>query len=497
MYFHNQKFLLKISADPSTWEPKKSVRYKYLTPCFRFFCSSDIGFQLILDEGKRTITLKIGDIGLKGFQLTWNSTNKSVEVLTDKFSLYPLLVMPGSDSSPSLWFSNTSEYFASIEPNFKLSSLAVNQFFTQGYLMPDLFFIEGVRRISGRWFHFLGKPLNVPSCRWTEDLVPKVDDSLGLMRVEQMRESFLETVKNILTKCHCDEFLMSGGLDSRSIAIAAKHLGLSLPRVRIFFSSQSSSQEDLDFEVARRFCERERIDYSAIQQLDQRSLYFRSSEGLTNLSGLYGGDLLGGAWKNCLPISVETNFANFALCLRGQEEVFEYLNPLKTLSSESRELLGQQIFTHSDRSIFFFNVNHGWASPLANMRVSISPFAVEPLIEQILLIPQSLRERYQLYYQFYQLLSAGDNFPICSYFTHFFPEYSPPKQWGSEAKGVKSTQEYHQERSMDMVTETYQLMIERGLLVSRDHFFTTALRPDFRFLCASFHSVFQSSIARP
>ncbi|MCB0362903.1 MAG: hypothetical protein KDD35_09275, partial [Bdellovibrionales bacterium] len=196
--------------------PKKDTGYQHFYPGFRFFCSHNRGFTLSR-EGN-TVSLSVGDISLKGFHLTWSFEKKAIEVITDRLSLYPLLVMPCSDSG--LWFSNTSEYFPFIEPNFKLSPLAVNHFFMQCYLMPDHFFLKGVSRISGHWSHEFGKTFEVGSCRWQASDFPQISGDSS--DPERGVELFAETLARVMDSGCPERFFFSGGLDSRSIVLAAE-----------------------------------------------------------------------------------------------------------------------------------------------------------------------------------------------------------------------------------------------------------------------------------
>lgn len=505
MNFHNQKFLLKICPDGSHYIPRKKVGFSFLTSDFRFFCSHDKGFSISSEKSR--ISLEVGDTLLKGFRLNWRFDEKLVEVNTDKYSLYPLLVMPGSDGS--LWFSNTSEYFSALESNFKLSSKAVNHFFTHAYLYPDDFFIEGVKRISGSWSFEFGQSLNVPSCRWREDSVTSSENDIPRnpdQSAERTLEIFCSIVKTLLHSNDLDRFLLSGGFDSRAIVLAAKILGLDLPPIHILRFPQTYASKDLDYEVAARYCQKENLGYSTLIQDSNSISLFGNFVGMSILSGLYGGDLLGGCWEYCLPLGVDKIFEEFVLSEEGLEEIKSQQREIQKFSELERELLGQQIFTHSDRSLIFFNVNMGWASPLANMRVSVSPFALTPFIEQTLRTPQASRRFYKHYLKFFRFLSAGEFFPACSYLVDLAPEYAAPKEWGENLKKYSpkkrvSTEMNLKVKNSNIGEESYSFLVERGVQVDRRRFMSNSLKPAFQRLCWSirwaFPAYFDEQIYNP
>lgn len=475
-----------MTKSASTYKPNKAVGYEYLSTDFRFFCNSDKGFRLYSENDK--ITLEVGDLSLKGFRLIWNSQEKSIKVLTDKYSLYPLLVFSGSDSESSLWFSNTSEYFPSIEPTFRLSQIAVNQFFTQGYLMPNNYFIDNVKRVSGSWSHVLGQEVKTHDCRWTEELLPRVHTSVNTA-LRDARVCFLDTIDRIIANHVIDEFFLSGGLDSRTIAIAIKLLGREFPKVKIFSSSLSQSN-DLDFEIAKLFCSKENISFSAEEHSSGTSSYFRDSIGKSTLSGLYGGDLLGGCWENCLFPPVTQRTREFSLSREAEIEGLQYLRDIQSLSPLAQELLAQQVFTHSDRSILFSNLNYGWASPLANLRVSVSPFATSSFIEHTLSIPQNMRRNYRFYHRFYRTLNDNDRLPLCSFYTHFYPEYSPSQTLGDNPKAEPIRDGKVDADNNSLFVQVLSFLSRRGIRVDEDRFMINSNSPYFKTLCRSFHSAF-------
>lgn len=430
---HDLRFALKIHPQTAKFQlPESERRYRFSTNTFCFFATQSVGFAL-REEGDGAVRLQIGDLALRGFTLCWAPETCTLNVETDALSLAPLFAMPASDGG--LWLSNVSYYFALLEPGYRLNSLAVNSLFARSYLLPDQLLIEGARRISGSWQWTFGQDFAPPSANWSLQQIecsqPNLSDVLSTTQTLQA------SLDAIFASAQPEEFRMSGGADSRLIACLLRDEQRERMTVRLMYSPWVGKEQDQDYQVAKRWCDRFGWKYVDEAVDDSHSAFFRRSGEVRLLSGLYGGEFLGGCWIKMLPTQLETPDPTLTLSKDGEEEFCDSHSQLMQATAADRRLRAKQVLTHSERSTICGNVRSGWCSPVSNFRVAMSPFAVLPFMQHVLGLPESELADYRYFTDVLEHIEGDRHFPICSQLVGLHPRWQAPSDWGLEPKGLR------------------------------------------------------------
>jgi len=207
-----------------------------------------------------------------------------------------------------------------------------------------------------------------------------------------------KAINDIVQSNYCSSFALSGGADSRLIfSILIKNHPHFLNNIYVYtrLHPTLNQQQDRDYLIAKKLCDQYSIALNPEFSSKHSSFYLvpQYKTAKKCLSGLWGGELLGGSVINHYlfsPGSIKQNDRDSNLCLY-------LLNSLNgnELNQDSMFSLFSLTLKKSQHTAFYHSL--AWFSPDSSKEVTISPFLDHDFQKTLFSLPPSYLKDYQLY----------------------------------------------------------------------------------------------------
>lgn len=233
------------------------------------------------------------------------------------------------------------------------------------------------------------------------------------------------------------EFALSGGADTRLImAILAKANMPLLQSLRIYtrIHPQLNEDNDRDVAIAKKLCALYGVDLKVEHTLTYDCAFLRPLTPVTGkiLSGLFGGELLGGHLLQILPFS-QNDLINCTRYSQFKELYFSVVDQFNHSHSNELQIAGRLALSSLMSAIYSAPT---WLYPLQALQVSVTPFLDERFLRALFSIDSRLLSNYGLYKQILiNRCPEALEIPINNIMAHSPPRIQMP-DWGAEPKST-------------------------------------------------------------
>lgn len=306
-------------------------------------------------------------------------TTAKIEYRMDKYSTYPCfrLLLNGQEHFASFALSLLKLGGAAISADQD----AVREFLEQGYTAPGKTLFQGITKLRSE----NGARESIA----THQAEPSLD-----ARLAALDEAFEQALRDIIEYRHVREFRLSGGLDTRVIAVKLWQMGFVPEVVTTVQNPQLADGEDMDVEIARMLCARLGWSHQVLQPEAGKYHFFFGADFKGVLSGLYGGEFLG------------------AQCLA------ECPTPQAPTRAGFRQAI--DIFLNAFRATIY---NNSWDAPWTMHGPGVSPYSDARVLDLLLELDTSDLLNYNFFNLYYRKYCADFlDIPLCSMLSLWYPD---------------------------------------------------------------------------
>ncbi len=214
--------------------------------------------------------------------------------------------------------------------------------------------------------------------------------------IDILQQSLEKAVCSITTE-RCKSFALSGGIDSRLIlCILTKNHNDFLKEIKIYnrYHPQLGPVEDRDSILAKQVCNflDLKLDFEAVEEYGQDYLRFSSPKGYFTLSGLWGGELLGGALHQHFPFALQEIDKTSRV-----SPLKDYILKIKdNFPGKISELwLMFHLLRNSRHTAFYRSI--GWYEPKYVESIAATPFLGKEFLENLFRLPIDEINNYKIY----------------------------------------------------------------------------------------------------
>jgi hypothetical protein len=256
---------------------------------------------------------------------------------------------------------------------------------------------------------------------------------------ETLRE---ETLKNVSQKNSLVAFKMSGGLDSRILAFILKDIWNDIPfEVHIVKHPKLAAEEDADVVLAKETLNFLGFKGPIVVKNGSQQFYLQPfRKGITQITGVYATELLGGLMFEVLPVVQHLKKTPLPIYL--DQIPSEHRQSIETIIrnyiiTEDTDFFCQ-VFLNSPQSTIYGYEEGSWSQPSRFKKHCLAPFSFDPLVERISKIDAKDLKEYSFYHKVFSLLPQKyKEIPLCSDYTKF---KSHPFPYPSHLKNAKTIQ---------------------------------------------------------
>lgn len=393
-----------------------------------FICFSNDPTSIQVDRFTENGEIKIefGYPSLGFARIRWLAESKKLTVELDELGLQSLFF---TEDDGTIRISNRIETLEKAILNPRLSAKAINFFLVSGFLPTGWNFIENIQRVDQKSEWVLADNLKTHQManwiQYSRESEPNVAEMVDLLR---------ETLRLIEDEITPNEIRLSGGADTR---IVSALYPTSLP-AQVVQSPWVPDGEDLDVNLARAWAKENGQPFEVLQVSADRFHFFSGTSDRPTLTGLAGGEFLGGQFLRVIPATPDI------WMLRAQrmltKDGFEELNAdpwVRRVSVNAQEWSVEcaRVFLQSTRSTIYQSLYGSWTTPYALMMRTVSPFTMPLFIKRFLSISKESLGDYEFYEKVFDEIGPRlKSVPLCSQFTLRRPELGAEKKWGRNPK---------------------------------------------------------------
>lgn len=449
------QFFFKVSSEAQDFDfSKYSTKHSHRTPRSVFLSNDE---NIRARQNGEWLEIHIGTPSLFNACIKWHEPTSRLEVQTDRFGLQSVFY---HDSGSAVYIAGKIDTLAKTLPSAELSPRAMAFYLMAGFLPPGWTFWQKINRVKqcSRWDLIQRKSTHEDSGAW-EPRIRKPSISAPAM-IEVLKES-LSLIRGEIGP---DEIRLSGGVDSRVVS----YLWNAPIDAVVVKSPWMKSGEDLDVNLATRWAKLRNLPIRTFDPTDSTFAFFQEPTAKPMLTGLCGGEFLGGQFELEIP-SQATNWdavlaehfpKSFGDIFRDDEWVVSVRRDSEKWRNEAA-----RVYLQSARSTIYRSFSGSWAIPLELHTEVVSPFVTPAFLETFL---DSIGEwgNYQFYADVFRALGPDvASLPLSSLITRQISSLAPGAEWGVEPKGARPPAKAVP-LSTDAISQWASVMSENGVSLS-------------------------------
>ena len=392
-------FYLKFSAEPFAFDVRKYDPIVSLQNEHCVFLAND-SHNVKVQETDQEILITIGPPSLQHVRFVWSKLEKKASATMDEMGLANVFFY---QSENSIYFFNWIEVLEKSLNNGKLSEESVSFFLQSGFLKPGQTFWRDIDQLigDGEW-DLLKRSARLTKKSWqkychTRTGAPDAKEFIHCLK------SSLDLIHNEMQPQH---LCLSGGLDTRVVS----YLWDKPIQALVVHSPWMDAGQDADVNVSKAWAMKRGLDHKVFTPEMKDFGFFMSINNRPSLSGLYGGEFLGGQYLKEMPSRPE-GFADWQ-CM--------------------------QVFLKSARTSIYKSVVRSWSDPYRFSFKVASPFMTPEFLKLLLAYPQSEFTDYRFYEKVFDELGPEvKSVPLVSMYTQRHPHLAPTVEWGVEPKSLQ------------------------------------------------------------
>lgn len=413
------RFFLKVSQKDFHFDLSQYPAKVQLQSSGLVFLSNDPE-SVTITESPDHVTIAIGSLRHSGVTFTWNKHTRTLDVKTDPFGIMNVFVYRNDDFH---CYSNQIFILQRAFPERVLDSESLNLFLGLGFLPPGRTFWRNVERLQSRWTSRLCSP-TVQSKK-----------EIAHRHLEALQRA----CKILADDWKPDQIRVSGGIDSRLVSWLWPAEERSRINAVVVHSHWMESGKDLDVNVSRAWADAIEMPHQTLFPDRTQFGFFFGHHGHRIVSGLCGGEFLGGQFAEVIPSSPQTwQRHGFSGTLTADAEDQLLDHPwIQDMANDEEVWLSEcaRTFIQSSRSVIYHSVFGSWSNPSALHCVTASPFVNSEYLREWLSTPLEWLRDYDFYDQVFQLLDHKlSSFPLSSQFCSRRPDLAAAAHWGLEPK---------------------------------------------------------------
>ena len=395
-----------------------------------FICFSNDSASIRVEHTSESGDVRI-DFGYPslGFaKIQWREESKQLTVELDELGLQSLFFY---EDGGTVRISNRIEILeiAILKP--RLSAKALSFFLVSGFLPTGWNFIEDIQRIDRRSEWSLRDNLkNHQFANWIQ--YSRGSDPSAVEMVDLLRYALEEIEEEVGP----NEIRLSGGADTRIVSALYPK---ALP-AQVVHSPWVPDGKDLDVNLAEAWAREKGHRFEILRVPIEQFHFFAGTSNRPTLSGLAGGEFLGGQFSRVIPADPETWMSRAKQMLTN--DMFEELEAdpwIRRVLNDEQEWKTEcaRIFLQSTRSTIYQSLQGSWTTPYALMMRTVSPFTMPLFLKRFLSMSEELLGDYEFYLKVFDAVGPQiQKVPLCSQLTLHRPELRAGPEWGIDPKSI-------------------------------------------------------------
>lgn len=431
MSFSDFEFIMKCSRNDFIYDkPISDKNSVYRLSNLIFVCTKSK--YLCVQQSDDEIKFSYGSEHLSKVEIKWNVKKKVLSINLDDLGLSNIFYV---ESDENIFISNTTVLLEKNVKHGKLSERNILFFLIAGFLPVGWSFWADMQRVDKRIEIDLNlKNKLTEKSNWQSNFLTKSECTENIY-VDNVLESLSDSLKHIKDYCSPDELRMSGGIDSRLISVLWKYEPLNTVVVQ---SPWVKEEEDLDVNISRAWANHLKWPHKVLKPSSEGFGFFIETQGKNVLTGLCGGEFLGGQFHRVINTSPKLWAHTAAEIFPGKN--LDFLNDdgwvNDVISSEEKWLVESlRVFIQSSRSTLYRSYKNSWATPFQMHAKYLSPFVTPHFLKLFLNIPIDIIGDYNLYEKIFLALKPElEKVPLCSQITHRIPQMNANPAFGLNPK---------------------------------------------------------------
>lgn len=431
MSFSDFEFIMKCSRNDFIYDKPISDKNSVYRLSNLIFVSTKSKY-LRVEKSEDEIKFSYGSQYLSNAEIKWNFKKKVLNINLDELGLSNIFYI---EDDENIFISNTTIL---LEKNVKLNKLSESNilfFLTSGFLPVGRSFWTDLHRVDkGIEIDLSLKNKLIEKSNWRSRFLSKSEHSENIS-VDRILNTLSESLKYINDYYSPDEIRMSGGIDSRLISALWRYEPLNAVVVQ---SPWMRDGEDLDVNISSAWANHLKWPHKVLKPSSEDFGFFIETQGKNVLTGLCGGEFLGGQFRHVIETSPNLWADTAAEIFPGKN--LDFLNDdgwvHDVVSSEEKWLVESlRVFIQSSRSTLYSSYKNSWATPFQMHAKYLSPFVTSHFLKLFLNIPIDIIGDYNLYEKIFLALKPElEKVPLCSQITHRIPQMNANPAFGLNPK---------------------------------------------------------------
>ncbi|MDX9730185.1 MAG: hypothetical protein RBT63_00305 [Bdellovibrionales bacterium] len=422
-------FFIKASSEDFELDREKYAHLDvYQTSRFAFITNESIAEQgtVRVRSGSETgqITIEIGSKSLfsrsqPACLMVWDSETSTLSVELDELGLFNAFYCR---TQKAVFVSNRSHLLERVLEEKAVSSEAVRFFLLAGFLPPDKTFWRDIRRVNGKSLWSLGANQEQHTAsRWAQ----YARESTLRVSERDVLDALKADIQLIEEEVAPQTIRISGGSDSRIVSQLWKTISSGREiTAETVQSPWMTRGTDLDVNLAEAWARHLGIPYRVLTPDAAEFAFFMNQACRPYLSGLWGGEFLGGEFLRVVP-SQPDEWRRRAQDMRIAIEFSD--DWLERVESSEREWFAEcaSLFLHSSRTTIYGSQVNSWADPVSLTFQTVSPFAGPNFLKVFLRTTREELDEYRMYEKVFRAIGGElAGFPLSSVFVDYLEDRS-------------------------------------------------------------------------
>lgn len=417
-------FYLKAATTPfdfdlSPYNPKHLVRRSNMI----FLAIND---DVTIRESEDLIEIRIGYPSLSFATIRWFEKECRLEVDLDSFGLQSVFFY---DAGDTVCLSNRINTLGPVLPKPEVNPRDLSFYLVSGFLPSGWTFWKHIHRVAQRssWNLLERSSKHEDNESWVRDR------SIGRYSSSEIIESLREGLEVIHREVRPLQLRMSGGADSRIVSSLWKY-PIENVAVRSPWMADGSDQ---DVNLARAWSLSREIPFRELRPDAKNYALFGEPGTRPLLTGLCGGEFLGGQFERVIPSKPVSWDADLREYLSSDLRDLVASDPwYQAVTSNTRRWQNEcaRVFLQSARSTIYGSLVESWTVPCEIHFNAVSPFAAPPFLEKFLNDMGSWDDYGRFENVFRTLDSPVSKIPLSSQLTLRAKDLLAGPEWGREPK---------------------------------------------------------------
>lgn len=429
----NFRFFLKASTKNFSFDLSQyTSEISHQTANFVFLANDASNIHLsTYPDG---IEIAMGYPSLSFMKVHWDGKRYQLSASLDELELMNIFYIKSEDT---ILLSNSVNILESSPLSGRLSKKALQFFLIAGFLPPSWNLRENIKRVSQKSIWNLSTlSESHHHTEWISNFLSPAQDASPIDTLEVLKES----LNLIESEVYPQQLRLSGGADTRLVSFLWQK---PIEAVSVH-SPWLDSGNDMDVNVAKAWAKQRNLPHRVMYPCEKEFAFFFEETSKPPLTGLCGGEFLGGQFHRVIPSHPENwNHHIKKLLPRASQE--EFLNdPWISKVTHNREnWLAEcvKVFLQSTRSTIYHSLRGSWMAPYELTYQVVSPFMTPPFLKHFLSLSIETLGDYHFYEKVFEALgSEVRRVPLCSQFTERVLSLKASHAWGQEPKSAKPIQ---------------------------------------------------------